>query len=70
MVRADGVVCEATVIDAVAGTGRAKRIRLQTGEHFGEVRMPADYELIDFITPHEDGPGKAELAGAMAEIGE
>jgi hypothetical protein len=43
---------EAMVIDKGPG-GMAKRIRLQTGEHFGEVRMPQDYEVIEFVEPGE-----------------
>jgi hypothetical protein len=49
-------IVEAMVIDKVAETQRAKRIRLQTGEHFGEVRLPGEYELMEFCTPGE-APG-------------
>lgn len=38
----------ATVVDAVAGENRAKRIRLQTGEHAGEVLMSGEYDIMEF----------------------
>jgi hypothetical protein len=38
----------ATVVDAVAGENRAKRIRLQTGEHAGETLMPSEYDIMEF----------------------
>lgn len=38
----------ATVIDNVAGENLAKRIRLQTGENAGAVRMPGEYDIIEF----------------------
>lgn len=39
----------ATVIDAFSGTNRAKRIRLQTGEHAGKVLMPNQYTILEYI---------------------
>ena len=39
---------EAMIIDAKAGENKAKRIRLQTGEHFGEVRFPGEYQFLEF----------------------
>lgn len=41
--------CGATVIDQVFKTNNAKRIRLQTGEHAGEVRMRGEYEIMEFL---------------------
>lgn len=38
----------ATIIDAIAGVNRAKRVRLQTGEHAGEVRIPGEYTIMEF----------------------
>ncbi len=39
----------AMVIDHIFGTNDPKRIRLQTGEHAGEVRGLGEYELMEFI---------------------
>lgn len=39
----------ATVIDKVAKTNQAKRVRLQTGEHAGEVRMRGQYEIFEYL---------------------
>ena len=39
----------ATVIDALAGENRAKRIRLQTGPFAGEVRMFGEYLIMEFL---------------------
>ena len=52
MVKSDGVICLATVIDAAEGNTKPKRVRLQSGEHAGEVRMPAQYELLEFVNCH------------------
>jgi hypothetical protein len=30
-----------------------RRVRLQTGEHFGEPRKRGEYELLEFVTPGE-----------------
>ena len=49
-------VVSATVVDRISGINHAKRVRLQTGEHAGEVRMPAEYELLEFVKPG-DAPG-------------
>lgn len=38
----------ATVVDRIAGENRAQRIRLQTGEHAGEIRNPGEYDLIEW----------------------
>lgn len=46
-------IAEAVVIDQVFQSPKAKRVRLQTGEHFGEVRMPGEYELLELVTPQE-----------------
>lgn len=55
------VLVAALIIDKVAGTNKAKRIRLQSGEHFGEVRMIGEYDLIEFC---ERGEAPACLAAA------
>ena len=47
------VLCSALIIDKISGTQKSKRIRLQTGEHFGEVRMMGEYEVLEFIEPGE-----------------
>jgi len=57
-------VVEAMVIDRVAGEQKAKRVRLQTGEHFGEVRLPGEYELLEFCEP---GEAPSLIAAAWAE---
>ncbi len=57
-------IVEAMVIDQVAGSCKSKRVRLQTGEHFGEVRMPGEYDLMEFCEP---GSAPQELACACAE---
>ena len=43
----------ATVVDRFPNRDRAKRIRLQTGEHAGETRIPAEYELLEFVKQGE-----------------
>lgn len=44
-----GTRLRVTVIDKVAGTNRAKRVRVQTpGPCQGEVLMPGSYSLIEF----------------------
>lgn len=53
-------IVEAIVIDKVAGTNNSKRVRLQTGEHFGEVRMAGEYEMMEFVSPGEAPPVIAE----------
>ena len=57
------VFVEAIVIDKQTER-KAKRVRIQTGEHFGEVRMPSEYELMEFVTP---GEAPACLASVWAE---
>lgn len=46
-------IVEGMIIDSVAQENRAKRIRIQTGEHFGEVRLPGEYEFMEFVEPGE-----------------
>ena len=52
----DRPVVSASVVDRVARTNHAKRIRLQTGEHAGETRMLNEYELLEFVN-RGDAPG-------------
>ncbi len=52
----DKPVVSASVVDRVARTNRAKRVRLQTGEHAGETRMLREYELLEFVN-RGDAPG-------------
>jgi hypothetical protein len=52
MVKADNVICLANIIDKVAGTNLAKRVRLQSGEHVGEVRMHGQYDILEFVDCH------------------
>jgi hypothetical protein len=52
MVKTDNVICLANIIDKVAGTNLAKRVRLQSGEHAGEVRMPYQYDILEFVDCH------------------
>lgn len=58
------VIVEAMIIDRVAGEQRAKRVRLQTGEHFGEVRQPHEYEFLEYCQP---GEAPALIAATWAE---
>lgn len=58
-----GPIVLANVIDKIAGTNKAKRIRLQTGDHAGEVRMRGEYEFLEFI---ECGDAPTGVAGALA----
>jgi len=48
MVKADGVICTANIIDRTR-RNISRRVRLQTGEHAGEVRAAKQYELLEFI---------------------
>ncbi len=57
-------IVEAMVIDRTTTGNHAKRVRLQTGEHFGEVRMPGEYELMEFCEP---GEAPSLIAAAWAE---
>ena len=59
MVKTGHVICLATVIDKVHGTNRAKRVRLQSGEFSGEVRLPGQYDLLEFMDPESEHPPKA-----------
>jgi hypothetical protein len=56
-------IVEAFVIDTKPDR-RACRVRLQTGEHFGESRSPGEYELLEFVTP---GEAPSFLARVWAE---
>lgn len=38
-----------SVIDAVAGENKAKRVRIQKGPRQGEVLMPSEYQFMEFI---------------------
>lgn len=38
----------ARVVDAIAGENLAKRVRLLTGEHAGEVLLPGEYDVMEF----------------------
>ena len=49
MVKADGVICLANIIDRVAGRNLAKRVRLQSGEHAGEVRQRPQFSILEFV---------------------
>jgi hypothetical protein len=50
-VKSDKTLVGGTVIDKMPRRygGAAKRVRLQTGEHAGEVLMPGDYDIMEFI---------------------
>jgi len=52
MVKADNVICLANIIDKVAGTNLAKRVRLQSGEHAGEVRVRGQYDILEYMNCH------------------
>ena len=73
-VKTDGTICLASVIDKIAGTNLAKRVRLQTGEHAGEVRTLGQYELVKVIRPKEDASDASGLrmifAGWLAARGD
>jgi hypothetical protein len=49
--KAGGVLAGGRFIDRLAGTQRPKRCRLTTGPHTGEVRMRAEYEIVEFCEP-------------------
>ena len=57
-------IVEGLIIDQFQGKGVSKRIRLQTGEHFGEVRMVGEYEFLEFCEP---GEAPSLIASAWAE---
>ncbi len=40
-----------------------RKVRLQTGEHFGELRSDSEYDVMEYISPGEAPP---VLAMAMA----
>lgn len=61
----DGSLASGIVIDHFPG-GRAKRIRLQSGEHAGEVRIPFQYDLLEFVDSANDA--KTALATAFSEL--
>jgi hypothetical protein len=52
MVKTDNTMCLANIIDKVAGTNLAKRVRLQSGEHAGEVRMRGQYDILEYMDCH------------------
>ena len=60
--RTGNSIVEAFVVDAHAG-----RVRLATGEHFGEARVRGEYELLEFLHP---GEASNPLARALAESNE
>jgi hypothetical protein len=47
-----GYIAEALVVGEKAGN-RCGRVRLQTGEHFGEARNPGEYDLLEYVTAGE-----------------
>ena len=60
----DKSLAAAIVIDDSQGT--AKRVRLQSGEHAGEVRMPSAYDLIEFVDSASEA--KTSIANAFSEM--
>jgi hypothetical protein len=44
-----GRTLEGTVMDAVAGTNKAKRVRVQDGAWRGKVLMPGEYQVMEFL---------------------
>ena len=56
-----------TIVAAIVVDADARRVRLQTGEHFGEARVPGEYEMLEFLTP---GDAETPLAAALAEENE
>lgn len=38
-----------SVMDAVAGENKAKRVRIQKGPRQGDVLMPGEYQLMEFL---------------------
>jgi hypothetical protein len=58
---------EAIVIDCKL-PNESHRVRLQTGEHFGEVRKPGEYQLMEFASPGE-APEFIAAAWADGDLG-
>ena len=52
---------EARVIERDPKTNHAKRIRLLTGEHYGEVRNVGEYRFVEFCE-------HSEAAGVLASV--
>jgi hypothetical protein len=48
-------IVEAIVVDST-------HVRLQTGEHFGEVRQRGEFEILEKISPHER---EADIIGSV-----
>ena len=48
LIKAFGVMVGGTIMDVVSGSGKAKRVRIQTGEHAGEVVQGNQYEFIEY----------------------
>lgn len=59
-----GNLVHGIVIDAAGG--RAKRVRLQSGEHAGEVRLPSQYAMVEFM--ESGGDARSALSAAFSEL--
>ena len=55
------------LVEAIVVDTSARRVRLQTGEHFGEARTPGEYELLEFLTPGEAAPALAQEVATTNE---
>ena len=53
LIRFSGELVGAQVIDRVAGRNLSKRVRIETGEHAGEVVMRGQYQLMEFCERNE-----------------
>lgn len=50
-IRHNGKLYTASIIDVVAGTGKAKRVRIQGDKGMaGAVLMPNSYDIVEFLT--------------------
>lgn len=56
-------IVEALIIDQITDHAKAKRVRLQSGEHFGEVRGLGEYQFIEYVAPGEAPPTLAMAVG-------
>ena len=56
-----------SIVEALIVDVQAHRVRLMTGEHFGEARVPGEYEALEFLRP---GESVYPLAKAIAEQNE
>ena len=56
-----------TIVEALIVDADARRVRLQTGEHFGEARVPGEYEFLEFVRP---GDAPTPLAQEVAQTNE